>query len=202
MQVRGPDEEAARCRLSVRHGDSPRCCGCSVLVEGRWNLLLRRWRQINGEVLQFPAVAALDFNRRPETTHGTLRRCLFPRSRRPPDRTLAVALRRDNHQVLLPPFLDVFVEALFNCGRADPDTVRRHLDGVRGVKRGHCARIALVESFLPLVVAVHFISAAAAVSVPAITKTLKAENRHARGRIELTSPICLGRANSAPALAV
>ena len=53
-----------------------------------------------------------------------MRRRLFPRSGRPPNRTLDVALRRDNYQVLLPPLLEAFVEAIFNCGRAAPDTAR------------------------------------------------------------------------------
>src|SRR6516162_1340970 len=115
------------------------------------------WRQIKGEVLYFPPVTILDFNWRPETTHRrTLRRRLLPRPRRPPNRTLTVALRRDNYQVLLPPLLDTFVEASFNCALAALDPGWRHLDGLRRVESGHGARIALVESVLPLFVACAF----------------------------------------------
>jgi len=43
----------------------------------------------------------------------------------PPDRTLAVALRRDSYQVLFLAFIDLLVEAFFNCCRTDPDAIRR-----------------------------------------------------------------------------
>ncbi len=116
----------------------------------RASLFVGRWRRdAIGEIDHLPGVPLPHLYCRPEATHRPLRRVALPISGRPSRSTLDVALRGGDHCVLHSCLVYSSLDALLDCRWSDPDSLRRHLDGVSRVKGGDRCRVAFVVGVLP-----------------------------------------------------